>query len=233
MRTDARVYIYRHNIRLHATVYQFAELCLDGPSPLSPTVTKTGLVGFHRCQRVGYQRCAHHHPCSPATRRRTSRRCDSTGGSGLGKRQRPCGHACMHGRCATRASLRTRGDPYSLGIRIRAFSSAVCRSRASFACRSATWHAVWEVRASPARSACTAGRGLSAHLNSKQLVVLDRERPHGLAHISFGIGSLHLQAVRAQRAWHRSCMACRAASRGQQAHASTGRGARPSNKYKL
>jgi hypothetical protein len=117
MRTDARVYIYRYNIRIHATVYQFAEICLDGPSPLSLAVTKTGLVGFHRCQRVGYQGCPHHHPCSPASRSRTIRRCDSTGGSGLCKRHSPAAmHACTEGaprgpRCAqgatrTRSKLR-------------------------------------------------------------------------------------------------------------------------------
>jgi hypothetical protein len=105
----------------------------------------------------------------------------------------PCGHACMHGRCATRASLRTRGDSYSLEITIVAFSSAVCRSGASFVCRSATWYAVCEVCASPAHSAGTAGRGLRANVT---------KRHHGCFHIS--IGSLHMRAVRAQRAWHRA-----------------------------
>ena len=61
---DGRACAYfRYNIRIHATIYQFAELCLDGPSPPSPTVAKTGRVGFHRCQRMGYHyHRRHHHP---------------------------------------------------------------------------------------------------------------------------------------------------------------------------
>ncbi len=105
-------------------------------SPTVPSTSEAGLV---------------------ATRAWTPCCCERAGGSGQSKRLRLCGHACMHGRGARRAALRARGGPYSLELRIRSFSSAVCRSMLGAAFRKASITALescpaaWLVAGRPAR----------------------------------------------------------------------------------